>query len=489
MIWNLAIIAFISVFAFAMILTLLKIYASKSRTAGTIENFLLGGRSLGKMSIVNLLLSSSFGVNALFYAVWLGYTVGIWGLVIQGAWALSFVLLTPYSDRIRSGNSLHDFLGKKFGLATKIVAAFCSLIGIMYLIGWEVGIGETSLNLFLTSSNEMSTEQASSSTNLLIIGIVLGALVYTIVGGLKGNAAVDKLLNLLKIVVIILLTFFLLERFFSLENISFSKAMFPSLQTMKENLGVWGLITNLIFNLSWQFVDNSSWQSIIAGAETNKKETTRNLRLSGLLIFLTVGLLGTMVGVALANTPEITPDNILTQAVQLLPDHKTLLTLGMFIMITACIMSLLDGLFLASALTLVMDIFQTNKNSIWNQENVSSKKKLIFVRLALILIAFIAVWGVKLIFQITGANLFDFVYIVIITQLALFGPVLIGLATNRISNKNMWFSLIGGLIVGFGSIAVGTINEVKFLLDGAGTFTLVASLILALIISKPKKSI
>ena len=113
MIWKLALIAFFSVFVFSMILTLLKIRASKNKTAGTIENFLLGGRTLGKMSIVNLLLSSSFGVNALFYAVWLGFTVGVWGLVIQGAWALSFVLLTPYSDRLRSGNSLHDFLGKK----------------------------------------------------------------------------------------------------------------------------------------------------------------------------------------------------------------------------------------------------------------------------------------------------------------------------------------------------------------------------------------
>lgn len=483
MILNLAIIAFLSVFIFAIIMALFQINASKNKTAGTIENFLLGGRSLGKMSIVNLLLSSSFGVNALFYAVWLGYTIGIWGLVIQGAWALSFVFLTPYSDRIRSGNSLHDFLGKKFGLTTKIMAAFCSLIGIMYLMGWEVGIGETSLNLILTTSNQMSTEEAASSTNLLIIGIVLGALVYTIVGGLKGNAFVDKLLNLLKILVIILLAYFLLERFFSLENVSFSKAMFPSFQTMKENLGVWGLMTNLIFNLSWQFVDNSSWQSLIAGAETNKKETTRNLRLSGLVIFLTVGLLGTMIGAMLANTPEITPDNILTQAVQLLPEHNTLLTIGMFILITACIMSLLDGLFLASALTLVIDIFQSSKKSIWNKQNVSSKKKLLLVRIALILIAIIAVWGVKFILFITGANLFDFVYIVIITQLALFGPVLIGLATDRVSKKHMWLAIIIGLIVGFGSIGVGTLYDQKLLLDGAGTFTLVSSLIFSYLIS------
>jgi hypothetical protein len=133
-----------------------------------------------------------------------------------------------------------------------------------------------------------------------------------------------------------------------------------------------------------------------------------------------------------------------------------------------------------------MDIFQSSNNSIWNQENVNSKRKLIFVRFTLILIAFIAIWGVKYILHITGANLFDFVYIVIITQLALFGPVLIGLATDRISSKNMWLSIIIGLIVGFGSIAIGTKNDLKFLIDGAGTFTLLSSLFISYILSKRK---
>jgi len=481
MVWNLALIAFVSVFAGSLLIVLLSTYAAKNFSDNNIVNFLLGGKALGKMSVVNLLLSSSFGINALFYAVWLGFTVGIWGLVIQATWALSFALLTPYSHRLRSGNSLHDFLGKRFGLATKIVAALCSIVGIMYLMGWEVGIGETAVTIFLTSSNEMSPEKVTSSTGLLIMGIVSGTLIYTILGGLKGNASVDKFLNLLKIVVIGTLTFLLMQRFFSLENTSFVHAMFPSFETMKKNLGVWGLITNVIFNLAWQFVDNSSWQSIIAGAETSKKETTWNLNMSGLFIFLTVGALGTIIGVVLANTPDINPDNILTQAVQLLPAYKTLLTFGMFVMITACIMSLLDGLFLATALTLVMDIFQSKKNS--NEDNHPGSR-LNIARLSLILIAIIAIWGVKYIMHITGANLFDFVYIVIITQLALFGPVIVGLATDRVSNKLMWVPILVALIVGFGSIAVGTSKEIKFLLDGAGTFALLASLFLAYAISK-----
>lgn len=483
MILNLALIAFISVFVSSLILALLRIFAKKNKPRDSIEDFLLGGKNLGKLSIVNLLLSSSFGLNALFYAAWLGYIVGIWGFVIQAAWALSFIFLTPFSDRVRSGNSLHDFLGKKFGFATKIVAAICSLVGIMYLMGWEIGIGEATITALLASSNDLPPERITSAASLLIIGIVSGTLLFTVLGGLKGNASADKLLNLLKIIVIGFLSYLLLQRFFSLENVSFVNAMFPSYETLQEKLGVWGLITSIIFNLTWQFVDNSSWQSIIAGGETNKKETAWNLKMSGLTIFLTVGILGTLIGIALANIPDITPDNILTQAVQILPEYKTLMTLGMFILITACVMSLLDGLFLASALTLVIDIFQSRKNSIWTQDDYNPGKKLIIVRLLLILIAAMAMWGVKFILYITGANLFDFVFIIIISQLALFGPIIIGLATDRTSKYSMWLPIVIALITGFGLIIVGTKYELKYLIDGAGTFTILASLISALLVT------
>ncbi len=484
---NLAVTAFAITCGSTIALVVYRIARAKQKRVQSVEDFLLGGRTLDRTSVINLLLSSSFGINALFYAIWLGYTVGVWGLVIQAAWAVSFLLLTPYAKKLRSGNSLHDFLGKRFGVATKILAALCSLVGLMYLMGWEVAIGEGAFKLFLESSNQTAT--SFSPVSLLIGGVVLGTLTYTILGGLRGNAIVDKLLNGLKVVFIGLLTVLLLRHFFWVGNNSFMTAMFPSFKTMAENLGVWGLITNIVFNVSWQFVDNSSWQSIIAGGEKKNKDTVRNLRLSSLAIFLTIGLLGTLIGVALVSSASITPDNVLSQAVQLLPGNGTLLTFGMFVVIISCIMSLLDGLLLASSLTLLTDLLQLKKDSIWNKAAHSPKRKLLLMRLSLILIALIAIYGVKLIFRITEANLFDFVYIVIITQLALFGPVIVGLATERVKKGALWFSIAAALVVGFGSISFGINKDVKFLVDGAGTFTLLASTIMAFALTKrPKPS-
>jgi Na+/proline symporter len=92
---------------------------------GKIADFLLAGRQLSTSDIVNLLLSSSFGLNAIFYATWLGYSIGAWALLIQCAWSISFFLLIPVARHFNTATSLHDFLGQQFGNLTKLLAALC----------------------------------------------------------------------------------------------------------------------------------------------------------------------------------------------------------------------------------------------------------------------------------------------------------------------------------------------------------------------------
>ena len=484
-------IAIFSIVLLVLVTCFLVIAGSISRNYKIQSNslsFLLARGTLRSNSIVSLLLSSSFGINALLYAAWLGFSVGAWGLIIQLAWGLSFFLLSPYSTRIRSANSLHDLLGKKFGHVTKVIAAFCTLVGFIYLMGWELEIGTSSIRSLISLDNELTLEKAQSVTDFIIMGIVLGTIFYTLWGGMKGNALVDQLLNFIKILVIVFLTILLMNRFIKINNINLLVSIFPSLDTMKQNLGIFGLMTNIIFNLAWQFIDNSSWQSIIAGSDPTQMQSSKNLRISGFVIFLTIGLIGTFFGISLANTEDITPDNILAQAVGLLPQYKEFVTIAMIVMIAACVMSLLDGLFLSSTYTLTMDIIPLlNKSGIINYSN-QLNTNLWVIRLFLLFIAIAATWGIKFIFKITGANLFDFVYIVIITQLALFGPVIIALVTNRLSVKFMWVSIVIALLFGFGSIAVGTIFQYKFIIDGAGTFTLFSSIIFSLLIYNKKES-
>ena len=468
-------------------LVIIRSFVSHQRLSFNPISFLLAKGSLYRRSIVSLLLSSSFGVNALLYAAWLGYSVGAWGLAVQAAWGLSYLLLSPYSARIHSVNSLHELLGNRFDRATKLLAAICTLIGFVYLMGWELEIGSSSIYSILSFDNHVA-EEAKSTTNTLMVGVVLGTVFYTLWGGMRGNAIVDQLLNLIKVIIITLFTLLLINRFIHIDGSNFLTSMFPSVDTMKKNLGLFGLITNILFNLAWQFVDNSSWQSVIAGAENLQTKSTKNLQISGFVIFLTIGLLGTLFGISLANTANITPDNILTQAVVLLPQHQTFMTVAMVIMIAACMMSLLDVLFLSSTFTLTMDIMPSHPKTTAASTDINNQKILRRVRVSLLVIALTATWGVNFIFQITGSNLFDFVYIVIITQLALFGPVIIALTTDRIATNPMWICIAIALTVGFGAIAAGTIFQNKLLLDGAGTLTLFTSMILALLnIVDPKK--
>ena len=465
-----AIIAAMSLGCVVLLSCLMVIVGSRSRNpnALSVDSFLLPRGALRSRYIVSLLLSSSFGVNALLYAAWLGYSVGVWGLVIQLAWALSFLLLSPYSEKLRSTNSLHELLGTRFGRGTTLVASICTLVGFTYLMGWEFAIGTSSTSSILILSGGLGSTATQGITICLMVAVVAGTLIYTLWGGMRGNAKVDQFLNLIKILGVLFITILLVAKLSHVNRSQLISAIFPSFQIMRKDLGLFGLATNILFNLAWQFVDNSSWQSVIAGQSSQVDQAQNNLRVSGSVIFLTIGLLGTLFGISLVSSPNVTPDNILTQTISLLPQHQTILVVVMITLIGACMMSLFDVLFISSTFTLTKDIVLTRNAH-------RSIQSLTFVRLALLCIAVVATWGIRFLFQVTRINLFDFVYIVVITQLALFGPTVIALATGRSPRVPMWWAIICALVIGFGSAAIGTLLGKSFLVDGAGMFTLVAS--------------
>jgi hypothetical protein len=485
MAWNLAISALAIVFILAALLSGFGAFSKSAQSERALESYLLAGASLSRTSIVSLLLSSSFGLNGLFYQVWLGFTVGAWGLVAQGAWALSFVLLARYASVIRGHKSLHDLLGVRFGAATRAIAGLCSVVGIMYLMGWEVGIGNATLSGLLSSAGDLTTEESMAGANWLTIGIVFGCLLYTVLGGLRGNAAADLLLNIVKLIAVCTLTYLLLNRFFAQPQSSLWTAMFPSVATMKENLGWWGLITNIAFSLAWQFVDTSTWQSVIAGAKASEGDTAWNLRWSGLAVFIAPGIIGTLLGVSLVGSSDITQDNILAKAVALAPSLNGVVLFLVFIAIVACVMSMIDGLFLAAAYALVVDIIHPRAR-LAELDSVSERadRLLTLIRVALVVIAVVAIWGVRFLLAALNLSLFDFIYIVIITQLSLIGPVLAALLSNRGARFPLWLPILIALAVGFGSIMVGTRREVKWIIDGAGAFTIFASCIATLVATR-----
>ena len=434
--------------------------------------FLLGARKLSGTAVVSLLLSSSFGLNALFYAAWLGYSVGAWALVIQGAWALSFFLLIPFARSFYGIASLHNLLGDRYGTPTRMLAAICSLVGILYLVGWEVAIARSTLASFLKAAGSVGS--AGPITEVLLICLVSVTVIYTAVWGLKGNANVDLVLNTIKLVLTILVAGFAGALFFRAPVPSLIRAAFPSFSVVLGNLGLWGLVTNLLFNLAWQFVDNSSWQSIIGGSQSSPHAVERNLSKTGTVVFLTIGLLGTLLGIATSTLTGITADNIIVQAVATIGANKWLVGTVLTLLIAACVMSLVDGMLLACALTVVGDILPYTGFG----KGLTARTKAAISRITLVVAAIMAVWGINFLFRLTGGSVFDFVYIVIVTQLALLGSVLSSWFTAR-QPRTMWLSILSGLVCGFGAVAVGVISSRQYLIDGAGTFAMASSCVAA----------
>jgi hypothetical protein len=444
------------------------------RLGESLTDFLLAARRLPRVSVVSLLVSSSFGLNALFYATWLGYTIGAWALVIQVAWALSFVLLVPFTKSFYAISSLHDLLGRRYGTATRVVAASCSLAGMIYLVGWEVGIARGLFTSFFQSMPSASLAGPSSQGEFLIVGIVMITLAYTAFGGLTGNAYINLGLNAAKLVLTFVLIGYAVVHFYRLAGNSWAESAFPSFGSAISQLGLWGILTNVLFNLSWQLVDNSSWQSIIGGSHAETRAVKKNLVWSGAVIFMTVGLLGTALGIGVSALEGLTPEQVLVQAAMSVYGNVEVITAIIVGLVVACVMSLVDGMLLACALTAIGDILPSTRFG----QRMTDAQQLRAVKLTLAACAVLAVWGIDVLIRQIGGTIFDFVYIVVITQLALLGPVVFCLV-GRHGSRWMWISILSALAFGFGAAVLGVALSRQYLVDGAGTFTIVASCLTA----------
>jgi hypothetical protein len=450
-------------------------YGSRAlRLGAPLTDFLLAARRLPRASVVSLLLSSSFGLNALFYAAWLGYTIGAWALVIQAAWALSFVLLVPFAKSFYDISSLHDLLGRRYGTGTRVVAAFCSLAGMIYLVGWEVGIARGVFTSFFETMPGAPLGGVSSQGEIFIVGIVLVTLAYTASGGLTGNAKINLGLNAAKLILTFVLIGFSVVHLYGLAGDSWAESAFPSFGSALSQLGLWGILTNVLFNLSWQFVDNSSWQSIIGGSRAEPRSVQKNLKWSGAVIFMTIGLLGTALGIGVSALEGLTPEQVLVQAAVSIPANVEVVMAILVGLVAVCVMSLVDGMLLACALTAIGDILPATRFG----SRMSDVQKLRAVRFTLVVSAVIAVWGIDVLIRWTGGTIFDFVYIVVITQLSLLGPVVFCWVKGR-GSRWMWIAIPSGLAIGFGAAIIGVTTSRQYLVDGAGTFTILASCLTA----------
>src|SRR5205809_1064384 len=81
----------------------------------------------------------------------------------------------------------------------------------------------------------------------------------------------------------------------------------------------WGLITNILFSLVWQFVDMSAWESLASTKGTHDSRSA--LIQSALWVFVFPGLAGTILGMYLRGLPKLASDDLVPRTVELLQGH------------------------------------------------------------------------------------------------------------------------------------------------------------------------
>lgn len=499
--WNHIVYAFIAVFAATTFFAAFRLGTARTNQSadrsGPLEGYLLAGGSLGRVPLISLLLSTSFGINTIFYQGYLGYTVGAWGLIVQLAWAFGFLLLSRKTESVQKVNGLHDLLAVKFGKNTRLVAALFSLGGMLVFMGWEADIGKETLSgLLALGGTSTNPSNPSTAATWVIAAIAAGCVMYTVLGGLRGNAYANAAQNVLKFFSFCALLWFVWELFSINSDKTFKDALLPSYHDIQKNLGLWALLGNILFGLAWQFVDMTTWQSIAASSRSKTEDLRRNILYTAGIVFITPGILGTLFGVLLSYTDGAHP-NVLVNAFDQLESVDPLIAFLVAAAIIACVMSLIDGVILGASYTWIVDIRHSGKRL---QELDSDKDRaegiLSSTRILLAIFAFSGIFAIPAMFDWFGVTVFDSVYIVIVLQLAILGPVLLALRPGTETNgaqvnsipMPMWLPIILAAIVGFACNYIGNRHEdAKWLAEGAGTFTMTTSILVSLLILKFRK--
>ncbi|MBL8399189.1 MAG: hypothetical protein JNL84_13785 [Candidatus Accumulibacter sp.] len=445
----------------------------KDATTGPLREYLLAANELPRLRVLNLLWAASFSVNGMLYQTYLGYKIGFWALLTQAAWALSFYWLSRYTERIRSSDGLHGALGAKFHPSLKPIAAVFSILSAMALIGWEFNVLQSTFRGLIPSGPTKSMDQGS----LIALGIVFSCVFYTILGGMRANALADIIQSFLKVLGFSLLLILLYVNLTKPGASHFEKL--PDFDQAIAVLTLGGLLTNLAFSLTWQFVDMSTWQSVVSGkASATTSQSAKDLRRAGFMTFVAPGVLGTLLGIFLMPTAGVDEGNGLAKAIEALQPLGAVTSFLIFLAIASCAMSMIDGLLLVSGFTLIVDVFYRKKTlTEIDSDRDSAFKILGIVRLAFVVLAAFGVAGVSTIMRSLGLAEFMILYVIVVPALALFGPVFLMLLGKTSRSRSVTFVPVFAALVGVSFIAGGE----KYA-QWAGTATLLFSLILTYLI-------
>jgi hypothetical protein len=451
----------------------LAIGGARKKQGESIRSFFWADGNMKAYEGIHLFLSTSFSLNGVLYFMWLGYSIGIAASIIQLLWCISFILLARYTKRIEKlseHGTMHGVIGSAYGLSAEKWAAIASLIGFVLQIGWELIIGAT---IFMTALPQSSWVQGAL---IVVLAVVAG--LYTMFGGLRGNARANELQNYLSIIVLFGLLGWLFFHAPSGSAMAWDSGSWGRLVT---SLGVGGLITNAVFSLVWQFVDMSAWQNVVATTKGGEGATKKTLYGSAVAVFIFPGLIATMLGMYLRGMSDLTSDNILTTLLQMFSTHPiALLVVGAGL--AAAMLSTVDGFLLSSAQAVVWDL--THRGIVQKILGGSEAEQGFILKRTRFWIGVLALIGGGLIYAVTvlfKVSIFDLVYMVTIAQVILFPVVLAALYGKGSSRKLGAWSIALGLFVGAALVIYGVPRGMTTLLTWTPIIALIAATLPVLI--------
>jgi hypothetical protein len=363
-------------------------------------------------------------------------------------------------------------LGSRFGKVTQIISALCSITGIIYFAGWEIAITQSGLES-LVKFSEWNSSVVWSVAIFSFVGI---ALLYSVLGGQKINSILNPIFNRIKFFLFGLIVIAIIYVVYAKGELSF-ELLVPNFSVALLSIGIIGFITNILFNFFWQFVDNTSWQTISSSSPISSGLKKLLPRTSVGVLF--AYLLGTLLGALLRFIPELNSDNILGSFATIFNSEIAwIFILSFIILLLLSMMSLVDGLGLSISQSFIVDLGIGNKV----KQKIKKISRLQLARLCTIIAVIFAAFGVRLILNAFGVSIFDFVYILIVAQLSLIGTVLVGLMFPNKNISYMWVSIIGSLFVGISANILGGVLKMDWLIDAAGTITILTSIFIAVLI-------
>jgi Na+/pantothenate symporter len=441
---------------------------AQKRKSSRVEEFFQAGRNIGVPLFTQTTWGSSFAFgNSIFYAAWLGYTMGLSALWIQGLWALGmccYALLIPRLIVFTENHTLHGFLGSRYGATCRIAASLVSVVGLLICLGFEISFAA---QYFARATNIRPLEW-------LVVAIAATFVAtFCSIGGFRANSVTDRLSNYLAFTALVTVLGAVVWRYREQLGTAFTPSvLWASATDFSQSSGPFlgGLACFALFNVvdmtNWQTVSSNSLDDALTSASVEQRRKMRRamFRAAGLFLVAPV-ILGTLIGYVLRVVKQGTEDqaNFMWKLVSdVLPSDPILATIGLSLLTFAFMASSLagtDSWLLATGQTLSWDLFDYKKFksrgfrpahfSDETHDKITSRARWI-----LMVVGVIGACVVYYVSTYVWKDIFQLQFVIFGGGLAMLPPLLHGIFSKNPPPLIVSVAAVGSIIVGYAS-AIG----------------------------------